>query len=81
MQHAITDHHLVWFACHAEAGAASQRMLATICVCSSALLNAGYKVSGSHACAGSIKTNAPNSFIWDMMRAWVQNGSLPVSRG
>ena len=36
----------------------------------SALLNAGYKVSISHACKLAIKTNAPNDFVWAMMRAW-----------
>ena len=36
----------------------------------SALLNAGYKVSLSHACRLALKTNAPNDFIWGMMRAW-----------
>ena len=36
----------------------------------SALLNAGYRVSGSHACKSSIKTDAPPDFIWDIMRAW-----------
>ena len=36
----------------------------------SALLNAGYRVSLSHACKLAIKTDAPNDFIWGMMRAW-----------
>lgn len=36
----------------------------------SALLNAGYHVSLSHACKVALKTDAPNDFIWDMMRAW-----------
>ncbi len=36
----------------------------------SALLNAGYEVSLSHANKLALKTNAPNEFIWDMMRAW-----------
>ncbi|KAF9937786.1 RNA methyltransferase tRNA(m5U54)methyltransferase [Modicella reniformis] len=38
----------------------------------SALLHQGYKVSGSHAAQGSIKTNAPPSVIWDVMRSWVK---------
>jgi tRNA (guanine26-N2/guanine27-N2)-dimethyltransferase len=37
----------------------------------SALINAGYKVSSTHCCAGAFKTDAPPSFLWDMMRAWV----------
>lgn len=36
----------------------------------SALLNAGYKVSYSHASKLSIKTDAPNDVIWDIARAW-----------
>lgn len=38
----------------------------------SGLLNAGYKVSLSHACAGSIKTDAPRAFIFDVMREWIK---------
>ncbi|WBW71627.1 tRNA (guanine-N2-)-methyltransferase Trm1 [Schizosaccharomyces osmophilus] len=37
----------------------------------SALLNAGYRASGSHAKSNAIKTDAPWSYIWDIMRAWV----------
>jgi tRNA (guanine26-N2/guanine27-N2)-dimethyltransferase len=37
----------------------------------SALKNAGYKVSSSHCCAGAFKTDAPNTIVWDMMKAWV----------
>lgn len=36
----------------------------------SALLNAGFRVSLSHANKGAIKTDAPPEFIWDMMRAF-----------
>merc|ERR1719309_123138 len=36
----------------------------------SAILNAGYRVSLTHANKHGIKTDAPNSFIWAMMRAW-----------
>ncbi|KAM7353412.1 tRNA methyltransferase 1 [Cochliomyia hominivorax] len=36
----------------------------------SALLNAGYKVSFSHAYKNSIKTNAPASVLWDILRCW-----------
>ncbi|TPX36107.1 hypothetical protein SeLEV6574_g05168 [Synchytrium endobioticum] len=38
----------------------------------SALLNAGYQVSSSHASRNSVKTNAPSHIVWDVMRAWVK---------
>ena len=38
----------------------------------SALINAGYKVSQSHTEALALKTDAPQSFLWDIMRAWVK---------
>ncbi|XP_025157122.1 probable tRNA (guanine(26)-N(2))-dimethyltransferase isoform X2 [Harpegnathos saltator] len=44
----------------------------------SALLNAGYKVSYSHASKVSIKTDAPNNVIWDIVRAWEKKH--PVKR-
>ena len=36
----------------------------------SAFLNAGYRVSLSHACKNALKTDAPNQFVFDMCRAW-----------
>ncbi|XP_046385091.1 probable tRNA (guanine(26)-N(2))-dimethyltransferase [Ischnura elegans] len=36
----------------------------------SALLNAGYRVSYSHACRTSVKTDAPVAFLWHIMRSW-----------
>ncbi|XP_062979339.1 tRNA (guanine(26)-N(2))-dimethyltransferase isoform X2 [Elgaria multicarinata webbii] len=36
----------------------------------SALLHAGYRVSLSHACKNTIKTDAPPSVLWDIMRCW-----------
>ncbi|XP_069138736.1 tRNA (guanine(26)-N(2))-dimethyltransferase-like isoform X2 [Argopecten irradians] len=36
----------------------------------SALLNAGFEVSMSHAEQNSIKTNASNRDIWDIIRSW-----------
>ncbi|XP_055837196.1 tRNA (guanine(26)-N(2))-dimethyltransferase [Episyrphus balteatus] len=44
----------------------------------SALLHAGYKVSFSHACKSSIKTNAPPSVVWDILRCW--NATNPVKK-
>lgn len=38
----------------------------------SALLNTGYKVSFSHACRDSLKTDAPSSVIWDIVRSWIK---------
>lgn len=42
-----------------------------LCVCRSALLHAGHRVSLSHACKNAIKTDAPPATIWDVMRCWV----------
>lgn len=38
----------------------------------SALLHAGYRVSLSHACKSSIKTDAPISVLWDILRCWAK---------
>lgn len=38
----------------------------------SALLNGGYQVSRSHALGGSLKTTAPRSFVYDVMREWIK---------
>lgn len=46
----------------------------------SALLNAGYKVSGSHAQKGAIKTNAPNEVVWDVLRKWVQENPIQAHK-
>ena len=42
-------------------------------------MNAGYRVSCTHAKQNSVKTDAPNEVMWDIMRAWVNNGH-PVSK-
>ncbi|OLY85227.1 tRNA (guanine(26)-N(2))-dimethyltransferase [Smittium mucronatum] len=39
----------------------------------SAILNLGFKVSTAHSCMSSLKTNAPNEIIWDIMRAYVNS--------
>ncbi|KAL7989287.1 hypothetical protein Chor_011953 [Crotalus horridus] len=44
----------------------------------SALLHAGHQVSLSHACKNAIKTDAPSSVLWDIMRCWEQLN--PVKR-
>ena len=46
----------------------------------SALLNAGYRVSFSHANRMSIKTDAPASFLWDIMRHWVKSHPVRQDR-
>lgn len=44
----------------------------------SALLHSGHRVSLSHACKNAIKTDAPPSVLWDIMRCWEK--SNPVKR-
>lgn len=53
----------------------------------SALLHAGYRVSFSHACKSSIKTDAPMKVLWDILRTWAKThpvktehfvGNLPL---
>ncbi|KAG9510071.1 putative tRNA (guanine(26)-N(2))-dimethyltransferase, partial [Fragariocoptes setiger] len=38
----------------------------------SALLNAGYQVSATHASPGSFKTTAPGHIVWDIMCQWAR---------
>ncbi|GAA5895558.1 hypothetical protein JCM8208_005267 [Rhodotorula glutinis] len=45
----------------------------------SALLNAGYTASRSHAVAGSIKTDAPRSFVHDVIREWIKEHPVKMS--
>ncbi|KAI8902645.1 N2,N2-dimethylguanosine tRNA methyltransferase-domain-containing protein [Globomyces pollinis-pini] len=45
----------------------------------SGLLSAGYKVSNSHACPQSIKTDAPTSVFWDVLRRWCEKNPPNVS--
>ena len=37
----------------------------------SALMNLGYRVSISHSRPTAVKTDAPHSVVWDVMRCWV----------
>lgn len=46
----------------------------------SAILNAGFRVSYSHASKNSIKTDAPASVIWDIMRCWAKLYPVNPSR-
>ncbi|BGP43727.1 RNA methyltransferase tRNA(m5U54)methyltransferase [Rhodotorula kratochvilovae] len=45
----------------------------------SALLNGGYEVSRSHAVPGSIKTNAPRTFVHDVIREWIKVNPVKMS--
>lgn len=38
----------------------------------SAVINAGYSISGSHVNPLGLKTDAPMNVIWDIMRCWVK---------
>ncbi|WVW83725.1 N2,N2-dimethylguanosine tRNA methyltransferase [Kwoniella bestiolae CBS 10118] len=46
----------------------------------SALLNAGYKISRSHAQAGAVKTDAPRSFIFDIMREEAKTTPIRIDK-
>lgn len=45
-----------------------------------ALRHAGYRVTRSHCKPGSLKTDAPWSFVWEVMREWVRQRS-PIKEG
>lgn len=45
-----------------------------------ALRHAGYRVTRSHTKAGTVKTDAPWSFIWAVMREWARQ-KAPVREG
>ena len=45
----------------------------------SALINGGYRVSASHTKPGSIKTDAPISFIYDIMKEWIKTHPVKAS--
>uniref|UniRef100_H2ZLY0 tRNA (guanine(26)-N(2))-dimethyltransferase n=1 Tax=Ciona savignyi TaxID=51511 RepID=H2ZLY0_CIOSA len=46
----------------------------------SAILNAGYRVSGFHGRVNSIKTDAPPTVIWDIMRTWGQSQAIKTEK-
>ncbi len=46
----------------------------------SAILNAGYRVSLSHANKLAIKTDAPTEFIFDMMHAWEKKNPVNMEK-
>ncbi|KAI0882754.1 TRM-domain-containing protein [Annulohypoxylon maeteangense] len=45
-----------------------------------ALRHLGYHVTRSHCKAGSLKTDAPWSVIWDVMREWVRQHPIKVDK-
>lgn len=45
-----------------------------------AINNGGYAAVNSHALRGSIKTDAPFTFLWDIMRAWIQKYPVKQER-
>ena len=47
----------------------------------SALINAGYRVSGSHATPLALKTDAPMGVIWDVLRCWVKEHPVKAKEG
>ncbi|XP_034252732.1 probable tRNA (guanine(26)-N(2))-dimethyltransferase isoform X2 [Thrips palmi] len=47
---------------------------------SSAILNAGYRLSQSHCKPSSFKTDAPQKFVWDVLRAWEKENPASEKR-
>jgi tRNA (guanine26-N2/guanine27-N2)-dimethyltransferase len=46
----------------------------------SAMLHAGFRVSLTHTAATCVKTDAPPSAIWDVMRSWVKKNPISAKR-
>ncbi|XP_065028693.1 tRNA (guanine(26)-N(2))-dimethyltransferase 1-like [Musa acuminata AAA Group] len=46
----------------------------------SAVLNAGYRISGSHVNPLGLKTDAPMDVVWDIMRCWVKNHPIKAQQ-
>ena len=47
----------------------------------SALINGGYRVSGTHCTPLGLKTDAPWDVIWDIMRCWVADHPVKAAPG
>ena len=45
----------------------------------SAVINAGYRISGTHVNPLGLKSDAPMDVIWDIMRCWVGHSELKIS--
>ncbi|WOL15469.1 putative tRNA (guanine(26)-N(2))-dimethyltransferase 1 [Canna indica] len=46
----------------------------------SAVINAGYRISGSHVNPLGLKTDAPMDVIWDIMRCWVKQHPIKAQQ-
>lgn len=47
----------------------------------SAICNAGFRASYTHAMAGAIKTDAPRELLWDILKAWAaKEGMVPNNK-
>lgn len=46
----------------------------------SALLHAGHKISRSHACPGSLKTDATRRQIHDVFRSWIKTNPVRMDK-
>ncbi|GMJ16130.1 tRNA methyltransferase 1b [Hibiscus trionum] len=44
----------------------------------SAVINAGYRISGTHVNPLGLKSDAPMDVIWDILRCWVKNHPVKV---
>ena len=79
MYGAAVDRHPFFFCPSSLAGVIHSRAPGEAAV-RGALKHAGYRATRSHTCPGSIRTNAPWSFIWEMMREWVRQ-KAPLKEG
>ena len=46
----------------------------------SALLHAGHKISRSHACPGSLKTDATRRQVHDVFRSWIKTNPVRMDK-
>jgi tRNA (guanine26-N2/guanine27-N2)-dimethyltransferase len=65
MWNKVANMHLFWSSC---------------IILRSALLHAGHQVSRSHACPGSLKTNASRQEIHDIFRSWIKEHPVRMDK-
>ncbi|GAX81061.1 hypothetical protein CEUSTIGMA_g8496.t1 [Chlamydomonas eustigma] len=46
----------------------------------SAIINAGYRVSSSHANPLAVKTDAPSEVMWDILRCWIKDHPVNMNK-